>query len=133
NQVELIPALGNLNTDLVIIAGYDKLSDINEIRQLFSAIAAKIKGHKLSSISIELQRGSFKSLIESAGVVKTTQAMIEGLKLALYERSTTKKEPQQFVKLDHINFNLNEEQLREQHAYEAGVLIAEQLIQGVEL
>lgn len=133
NQVELIPALGNLNTDLVIIAGYDKLSDTNEIRQLFSAIAAKIKGHKLSSLSIDLQRGSFKSLIEAAGAAKMTQAIIEGLKLALYERSTTKKEPQQFYKLDHVHFVLNEDQLSAQHDYEAGVLTAEQLIEGVEL
>jgi len=133
NQVAIIPTFGHTEADVVILAGYRQSSDLNDIRQLFSTIAAKIKEQKLNSVTIDLKDSSFQALLNSIGVEKAVQAMIEGLQLALYERTVTKKEPQHFYELQGIHFVINEQQQHLQPEYALGVLVAEQLVQGVKL
>lgn len=133
NQVAVIATLGLMDESYLLLAGYNEEDGINGLRELFAAIAKQVKSLKLASLSLSLNNEQLEEQLAIQGTRQSVQAMIEGLQLALYERTITKKEAQKFYNLQTLNFVLNDEQLQEASLIEAAVLEAEQMVQSVKL
>jgi len=133
NQVAVIATLGLMDENYLLLAGYNEEDGINGLRELFAAIAKQVKSLKLSSLSLSLNNEQLESHLATQGTHQSVQAMIEGLQLALYERTIMKKEAQKFYNLQSLNFVLNESGLANIATYEAAVTEAEHMIQSVKL
>ncbi|MCR8657902.1 leucyl aminopeptidase [Paenibacillus endoradicis] len=133
NQVAVIATLGLMDENYLLLAGYNEEDGINGLRELFAAIAKQVKSLKLATLSLSLNKEHLASQLATQGTHQSVQAMIEGLQLALYERTIMKKEAQKFYNLQALNFVLNESQLANIATYEAAVTEAEHMIQSVKL
>lgn len=102
-------------------------------REAFAGAAGKLKNIKPTTIAIDVSSPAIASIIEEAGTRHALKAAIEGLKLALYERQTSKKEQQQRLEIEQISFVLNDEQLAQVSSYEAAVNEAEHAVESVKL
>lgn len=133
NQVAVIATLGLIDEQYLMLAGYNQDDGANGLRELFAAIAKQVKSLRLDSLSLSLNNAELGDQLSAQGTKDSIQAMIEGLQLALYERTVMKKEEQKFYNLQHLNFVLNDSQLANIAIYEAAVTEAEHMVQSVKL
>ncbi|HIW32773.1 MAG TPA: leucyl aminopeptidase [Candidatus Paenibacillus intestinavium] len=133
NQVAVIATLGLINERYLLLAAYSEEDGADGLRELFAAIAKQVKSLRLASLSLSLNNAELETSLSTQGVHHSVQAMIEGLQLALYERTVMKKEDQKFYNLQALNFVLNDSQLANVAMYEAAVNEAEHMVQSVKL
>src|SRR5690606_12954038 len=105
----------------------------NTLREAFAAAASKIKGLKLTSLAIDVSSAAIAQVLQQVTVRQSIKAMLEGLKLALYERPTNKKEKQVPVALAELSFVLNDEQQNVVNEFQQATVEAEHIVESVKL
>lgn len=130
-NVATIATLGLLPQHYVVVIVVE--DSISALREAFASAGAKIKGLKLASLNIDVSSAAIANLLQMINVRQAVKAMIEGLKLALYERPTNKKEKQDSTKLSEISFVLNDDQQSEVHRFEQATIEAEYIVESVKL
>jgi len=127
----VVASLGLLPQQVVIITVIDE-SGV-ELREAFAQAASKVKSNKLSTLAIDVSSPAVAEALQQAGITYGVKCILEGLKLALYERQVLKKQEQSFFIVDQISFVLNDEQLTQKPDFEAAVLEAECMTESVKL
>jgi len=127
----VVASLGLLPQQVVVITVIDESGA--DLREAFAQAAGKVKSNKLSSLAIDVSSPAVAQALQQAGVTYGVKCILEGLKLALYERQVLKKQEQSLFTVNQISFVLNDEQLTQQSDFEAAVLEAEYMTESVKL
>lgn len=131
-QTAAIATLGLLPQQIVIVLVID--DGAAELREAFAQAAVHVRSNKLHTIAIDISSNAVsEALQQQNGLRHGVKAALEGLKLALYERSWLRKAEQTFFDLKQINFVLNDDQLKQQSDIEAAVREADHMIESVKL
>lgn len=127
----VVASLGLLPQQVVIITVIDESGA--ELREAFAHAAGKVKSNKLSTLAIDISSPAVAGALQQAGTRYGVKCLLEGLKLALYERQVLKKQEQSLFAVNHISFVLSDEQLKQKSLIEAAVLEAEYMTVSVKL
>lgn len=131
NQVAVIPTLGLLQSDYVLLSGFESKEGTHGLRESMATVAKQVKALKLNSLAISLTNEALWQHMQENAIHRSVQAIVEGMQLALFERQVIKKdEPDPYV-LAKVSFVLNDIQWNEQAQIEKAVQEAMHIVQSV--
>lgn len=118
--------LGLTSYECALLLGLPEQDELAAFKELGAATAKLFKTTALDTVAIHLA-----DLLQANNLSKALQAFVEGLMLALYNRTINKKKNDPFYQLNEITFVLNDELEPMKAELEQAVKVATVLVESV--
>ncbi|WP_214628574.1 leucyl aminopeptidase [Paenibacillus agaridevorans] len=103
-QVESMAALGFIEADTVIVAGYRPGSGTDGLRLAAAAAAKAARAARAAHVELSIGEAAFSQDVEDWGAGAAAQALTEGLLLALHDRQPLKRDGSERFGLTQVDF-----------------------------
>ncbi|WP_168121020.1 leucyl aminopeptidase [Paenibacillus sp. HB172176] len=124
-QIYVLPTLGRYAAAYLVFAGYEPGAGAAGLRIAASAAAKALKSIKARQAVVVLREDLLGADFIETGASASAQALVEGMRLALYDRKPLKREESVRFELDDVLFVSDEERengaLGDEEAWKEGI------------